>query len=156
MAGTAPSTPDPSPFSFLLSCFTLIGHPRKNFRFLFSSSFFENRLKKKSSIGRSWSWIKFSEGRFLNGGQDHFAKEIFRKLIYIFLLFYLSNRHRSYLAQLFQSAMTVDFCRKTDYFKPLSLSLSSPLYFYRFLSTANSIDWVNWRLLRVKKKEIIA
>lgn len=64
----------------------------------------------------------------MNGGQDHFAKEIFRKLIYIFLLFYLSNRHRSYLAQLFQSAMTLDFCRKTDYFKPLSLSLFPSLF----------------------------
>lgn len=144
MAGTAPSTPDPSPFSFLLSCFTLLGHPRKNFRFLFSSFFLRIDWKKMSSIGRSWSWIKFSEGRFLNGGQDHFAKEIFRKLIYIFLLFYLSNRHRSYLAQLFQSAMTVDFCRKTDYFKPLSLSLSLPLSisidFYR--RPIQSIGWI--------------
>lgn len=115
---------------------------------IFDSFFF---LSEKKLYYRSWSWIvKFSTK------EDYFSKEIFQKVtnIYIWYIFsfllsvalIVTDR---IVAQLFLIGDDDGFLpQKTDYFKPPSLFLSISI---------NLIDWVNWRLLRVKrrKKEII-
>lgn len=106
------------------------------------------RLKKNCIIDLDLELLNFRRRRII------FPKKYSRKYQYIWYIFsfllsvalIVTDR---IVAQLFLIGDDDGFLpQKTDYFKPPSLFLSISI---------NLIDWVNWRLLRVKrrKKEII-
>lgn len=106
-------------------------------------------LKKNCIIDLDLELLNFRRRRII------FPKKYSRKYQYIWYIFsfllsvalIVTDR---IVAQLFLIGDDDGFLpQKTDYFKPPSLFLSISI---------NLIDWVNWRLLRVKrrKKEIIA